>query len=205
MVISITGEKRRGPAGSLKGAGTGHADSGHGEFLDAMDFDSIVREHGGRLYNLAFKMLGDAQEAEDAVQDIFLKAYRARKNFRGDSAVYTWLYRIAVNSLNDHLKKRKRSPAAAGGYDFCDWEKAGAVSRGSESAEDGYVRDENMGRIREAILDLPPKYRAVFVLNVIEGYSHREIAKILGISPGTARVARVRAAKKIRESLEKSG
>ncbi len=169
------------------------------------DFDSIVRENGKRLFNLAYHMLGNAEEAEEAVQDIFLEAYTALPGFRGNAPLKNWLHRIAMNVLADHIGAKKRKPRIACDVSFEDRAKTGAMPVSAASAESEYIKASEMERIRKAVLKLPAKQRAVFVLNVIEGYTHKEISGILGISPGAARVMRVRAAQAIRNEISKTG
>jgi RNA polymerase sigma-70 factor (ECF subfamily) len=163
------------------------------------DFDSIVRENSKRLFNIAYHMLGNAEEAEEMVQEIFLEAYVSLPGFKGDAPVSNWLYRIAMNVLADHISAKKRKPRIANVFSIEDRVQTGAQPAVSSSAETEYLKKATLKIIRKAILELPERYRAVFVLNVVEGYSHKEIAGILGISPGAARVSRLRAAKIIKK------
>jgi RNA polymerase sigma-70 factor, ECF subfamily len=181
-------------------AGTGRLD-----IVAGLDFDAVVRNNGKRLFNLAFHMLGNSQEAEEVVQDIFLEAYASLPGFKGDAPLANWLYKIAVNVLADHISAKKRKPRVADELSLEDRVQIGTLPVGADSAETEYMKAANLNKIRRAVLKLPTRHRAVFVLNVVEGYSHKEIAKILGISPGAARVIRVRAARTIREEMMKHG
>jgi RNA polymerase sigma factor (sigma-70 family) len=165
------------------------------------DFDSIVRENSKRLFNIACHMLGNAEEAEEMVQEIFLEAYLSFPNFKGDAPVSNWLYRITMNMLADHINAKKRKPHIADAICLEDHVRAGVLPAGSNSAETEFLKTEALKKIRKAVLELPARYRAVFVLNVVEGYSHKEIAKILDISHGTARAIRVRAARMIKNGI----
>ena len=167
------------------------------------DFDLIVRTFSRRVYNMLFQMAGNAQDTEELVQETFLRAYKSLPRFEGRSSLCTWLYRIAMNTANDALRARARRPAVAQDLDYEDREAMGQVAPQGRSSEDIVIERENLARMREAILALPPAYRAPFVLNVVEGYTHPEIAGILGISEGTARIRLFRAVKMLRASLKK--
>lgn len=167
-----------------------------------IDFESVVRENTGRIFRIAYHMLGDRQEAEDAVQDIFYEAFKSLPGYSGRAPVENWLYRIAMNVLADGINRKSRRRKSEDGLEMEARERAGELPAGGGSAEADFMKNENLREIRRAVLRLPARYRAVFILNVVEGYNHNEIAKILGISPGSARVIRVRAAKKIRQMLD---
>jgi RNA polymerase sigma-70 factor, ECF subfamily len=169
------------------------------------DFDAIVRENSRRLFNIAYHMLGNAEDSEEMVQEIFLEAYVALPGYKGDAPVANWLYRIAMNVLADHISAKKRKPRIADEISLEDRVQTGPQATVAGSAESEYLKSAELERIRGAVLELPARYRAVFVLNVVEGYSHKEIAKILGISPGAVRVIRVRAAKMLRKIMSKYG
>jgi RNA polymerase sigma-70 factor, ECF subfamily len=172
------------------------------KLVTGVDFDSIVRENGKRLFNVAFHMLGNAEEAEEIVQEIFLEAYISLPGFKGNAPVANWLYRIGMNILADHISSKKRKPRIADELSIEDRFQAGTLPASTTSAESEYLKLAAMKNIRGAILKLPARYRSVFVLNVVEGYSHKEIAGILGISEGAVRAIRVRAAKMIQKNLK---
>jgi len=127
-------------------------------------------------------MLGNAQDAEDAAQDVFIKAYRKLGNFKPEAALYTWLYRIGVNTCIDYKRKYRDSsqntPSHADGL----------------SPENLYQSKETIRTITHALSALPEKLRAVIVLREVEALSYEEIAKILNISLGTvkSRISRAR-------------
>jgi RNA polymerase sigma-70 factor, ECF subfamily len=175
------------------------------ELVTGMDFDSIVRGNSRRLFNVAYHMLGNAEEAEEAVQEIFLEAYVSLPGFKGNAPVSNWLYRIAMNVLADHISAKKRKLRIADDISFEEHVRIGATPAGSESAEAEYLKASVFRNIRRAVQKLPARYRAVFVLNVMEGKSHKEIAGILGISAGAARSIRVRAARTIQKEIAKYG
>lgn len=161
------------------------------------EFESLYREHYDRLYTLAFRILGGAEDAEDAVQTCFAQAYAAYASFRGESAAYTWLYRILVNVARRRAKTRSRLPI-----------EAFAERRGIE-VDEAFVYVRGFGRsedealcamIRESCLQMfmdcmPARYRAVFTLMGVLGFTAAECAAVLGIAEGSARVYLARARK----------
>lgn len=137
-------------------------------------------------------MCGTRADAEDLLQEIFLQAYRKLPEFRGDSAVGTWLYRLAMNRCLDHLKSRH---TRAG-------EKTAALDEqmmaGPRSLNDGGIKRIDLER---AIARLPEGARAAFLLHDVEGFQHHEIASILGISEGTSKSQVHKARLKLRALL----
>lgn len=148
---------------------------------DLAAFEEIYRAHAGRLYNVAYRMVGNPTDAEDLLQDIFLAAHRKLDSFRGESALGTWLYRLATNLCLDHL--RSRSARASGVTDPLD-EEIGMADAASRGLADRAVTRMDLER---ALARLPAGCRAAFVLHDIEGLEHREVADALGIAEGTSK------------------
>ena len=148
---------------------------------DAAAFEELYRAHAGRLYNLVFRMVGSAQEAEDLLQEVFLNAYRKLGSFRGDSSLGTWLYRLAVNQCLDVLRGRHSKMARV--TDSLDDEGA------AEPATVVPVVPTAVSRLDldRAIAKLPQGGRAAFILHDVEGFEHTEGAKLLGVSEGTSK------------------
>jgi len=145
---------------------------------DVPAFEELYRRHSTQLFNLAWRMCGTRADAEDLLQEIFLQAYRKLPEFRGDSSVGTWLYRLAMNRCLDHLKSRQtRTNGATTTLD----EQAMPARR---PAGDAGVNRLDLER---AIAQLPDGARAAFLLHDVEGFQHQEIAAILGISEGTSK------------------
>jgi RNA polymerase sigma-70 factor (ECF subfamily) len=159
---------------------------------DVPAFEELYRQHSTRLFNLAWRMCGTRADAEDLLQDIFLLAYRKLPEFRGDSAVGTWLYRLAMNRCLDHLKSRQTR--ASGATTSLDEE----AMPGPRFVGDGGVRRLDLER---AIAQLPEGARAAFILYDVEGFQHHEIASILGISEGTSKSQVHKARLKLRAFL----
>jgi RNA polymerase sigma-70 factor, ECF subfamily len=145
---------------------------------DVPAFEELYRQHSTRLFNLAWRMCGTRADAEDLLQEIFLLAHRKLPEFRGDSAVGTWLYRLAMNRCLDHLKNRQTK--ARGATTPLDEE----TMPGPKTVADGGIKRLDLER---AIARLPEGARAAFVLHDVEGFQHHEIASILGISEGTSK------------------
>jgi RNA polymerase sigma-70 factor, ECF subfamily len=144
-------------------------------------FEELYQAHASRLYNLALRMTGSAEEAEDLLQEVFLQAHRKLRSFRGESSVGTWLYRLAMNRCLDYLRSRQaRTGRATQSLDAA----TAAEPAVPMSAVPTPVSRLDLDR---AIGGLPEGCRAVFLLHDVEGFDHREIASILGISEGTSK------------------
>ena len=169
-------------------------------------FDGLVLKHKDRVFNLCHKFLGDYQDANDAAQETFVKAYRALNRFRFESTFSTWLYRIAVNTCKNKLKSseyrhRKKTVTL---------ENPGVSDGGIHSIE---IRDETQSPmvelerkeslvlIHKAIESLPAAQRVVVVLRDIEGLPYEEIARITGHSLGTVKSKLSRARLDLRKKL----
>jgi RNA polymerase sigma-70 factor (ECF subfamily) len=146
---------------------------------DGAAFEELYQQHAARLYNLAYRMAGTANDAEDLLQDIFLLAYRKVGSFRGESSLGTWLYRLAMNHCLDVLRSRQSRMGQQ--TDSLDEEAApvptAAPALGAVSRID----------LERAIGRLPQACRAAFLLHDVEGFGHHEVGAILGISEGTSK------------------
>lgn len=156
----------------------------HGE---AAAFNDIVLKYQDRIFNLCIYMLRDAHDAQDAAQDCFIKACRALHDFSPDASLYTWLYRIAMNTCLDSRRKRSR------GQTDSDSTPEDLPSP-QPSPEKLYESKEISAAVRGALQKMPEKLRATIVLREIEGLSYEEISEILDISSGTvkSRISRAR-------------
>lgn len=155
---------------------------------DTVAFDALVIKYTPRLYGLVYHMTGNHEDTHDILQEVFAKAYRSVRRFRGSSTFYTWIYSIAVNMTLNFLKKRKR--ARRYGLDEAmslrpDTPPPEAVARDDTRREVG-IR-ELQERLNIALRKLSNEHRAVVTMFDIQGLPHAEIAKILGISEGTVR------------------
>lgn len=156
---------------------------------DATAFDELVVKYSPRLYGLVYNMTSNHEDTNDLLQDVWAKAYRAVKGFRGQSSFYTWLHSIAVNMTINFVKKRGRRHHMS--LDDID----SGIQNDKEfielTAASTPVREANLGelqkRLNEALQKLSADHRAVVTMFDIQGMPHAEIAKILGISEGTVR------------------
>ncbi len=162
---------------------------------DERAFEELVEEYRERVYRVAWRILRDDEDAEDAAQEAFIKIFRSIGRFEGRSSVYTWIYRITVNIALNKLKRDKfRRMVPLGDMIRKDTRPGADPSRsamGSEIAR----------RIGEAVDTLPEKQRAVFTLKFYEELSHREIAEIVGCSEGTSKANYFHAIRKLRKLL----
>ena len=145
-------------------------DSGH----DERDFEAIAEKYTQYVYNVAYRIVGNQADAEDASQEAFISAYRNFHKFRGDAAVTTWLYRIAVNASLMKLRKDGRKEyLTQTGYD--DTQLASHL----EGPEHAALNTELREKLEEGLAKLPPQLRAVVVLRDVQGLSNEEAAEIL--------------------------
>jgi RNA polymerase sigma-70 factor (ECF subfamily) len=142
-------------------------------------FDVIVRRHQRAVYQLCFRFVGNHEDAADLAQDVFVRAFRGLRHFRGGSMLGTWLYRVGVNTCLNRLAV-KRPPT----------EPVDAVPRADSRAVDPVatlVRSERVAQVRAAIARLPRKQRATLMLRVYQELSHEEIARIMGSNVGAVK------------------
>lgn len=158
---------------------------------DAEAFGELVRRHRDRLWAVALRTTGDREEAADAVQDALLSAHRAAANFRGDSAVTTWLHRIVVNACLDRIRKRQAHPTVP----LPDGDRSGDDRPSGPEPIAPTPDQDTVLLVRDALAALPVEQRAAIVLVDVEGYGVAEAATMLGIAEGTvkSRCARGRA------------
>jgi RNA polymerase sigma-70 factor (ECF subfamily) len=161
---------------------------------DVPAFNDLVLRYQSRAYNVAFRILGQAEAAEDATQEAFLSAYRAIGAFRGGS-FQTWLLRIVTNKCLDQLRTRKRRPTLALDALLVEPEYLSYLAGPAESPHQAVERQALAQVLQTAILALPPGQRTVVVLADVQGLTYAEVAEVLGISLGTvkSRLSRARA------------
>lgn len=168
---------------------------------DVEAFNQLVRLYETRIYNLCYRMLGDADSAADAAQDTFLSAFRKLGGFRGGS-FKSWLFRIASNTCYDVLRARKRRPSTSldAAMDAKDTHFEPADH--SESPDDFALRRELSSAIQQAMAQLPDDQRLVLVLCDIQGMAYTEIAEVVGASLGTVKSRLSRGRARLRELLQ---
>ncbi|RPI03202.1 MAG: sigma-70 family RNA polymerase sigma factor [Ignavibacteriae bacterium] len=161
-------------------------------------FNELVRRYQEKIYWVARRFVNDHDQADDIVQEVFIKVYSALKDFRAESGVYTWLYRITVNvALNALRKQRIR--------DFVRIDEFFDTAGDEHEQPDSIVeKDEQQKLIEEAIAKLPEKQKAVFILRYYEELSYEEISAILKTSIGGLKANYFHAAKKIGEYVHRA-
>lgn len=144
-------------------------------------FEELYRAHAGKLFSVACRILGNVSDAEDVLQEVFLSAHRKLDGFRGESALATWLYRLATNQCLDYLRSRA---ARTGELTETLDEEPGLYEPGRTGLADQTVARMDLER---ALTQLPAGCRAAFVLHDVQGLEHREVAEALGIAEGTSK------------------
>lgn len=157
---------------------------------DYSSYEELIRRYQRRVYALVYNMTSHKEDAEDLVQEVFVKAYRSLDGFKGDASFYTWIYRIAVNRTINFLKKRKRK---AGDVSLDDMDQsverdpAFVELRARESPVRDVTLTELQKKLNAALQTLSEKHRTVVVLHDIQGMPHEDIARVMKCSVGTVR------------------
>ncbi|MBQ3124000.1 MAG: sigma-70 family RNA polymerase sigma factor [Clostridia bacterium] len=165
-------------------------------------FTEIMQKHQNLVFGMAYNILSDYQDAEDAAQDTFIKAYKSISSFKGDSAFTTWLYVICRNSCNDILRKRqKHSVVTSIDTDDTDDGPIKEIKSDAPTPEEKVELSETQALVREAINSLKPEYKEVLVLSDIQQLSYDEVSAILKIPNGTVKSRLNRARNALRKKL----
>lgn len=168
--------------------------------LELADFDEVVRLYRPRIFRFLMASLADRDVAESLTQDCFFKAYNARHQFRGDSSLGTWLTRIALNLVRDHLRSRRMRfwqrtrDTALDIVDIGDW-----VPDGASSPEAVYLQQERVREIWQSVEKLSLQQRTVFLLRFVEELELSEIAETTGMNTSTVKSHLYRALRIVRE------
>jgi RNA polymerase sigma-70 factor (ECF subfamily) len=162
---------------------------------DMQAFEQLYLLHQRRVYSICLRMTQNPSEAEDLAQEVFVQLFKKVGSFRGDAQFTTWLHRLTVNQVLMHFRKK----SARREQTTDDGEMPAQAATGTERPEAMPVVDRIA--LEKAIAQLPPGYRAVFVLHDVEGYEHEEIARILGTATGTSKSQLHKARMKMRKLL----
>ena len=159
---------------------------------DVGAFETLYRQHAARIYSLACRMAGSPEDGEDLLQEIFLQVYRKLGSFKGDAAIGTWLYRLALNHCLDYVRSRQAR-----------MNKLTETLDAESSFEPTARRDTPIARLdlERALERLPDGCREAFVLHDVEGFDHKEVGRLLGIAEGTSKSQVFKARMKLRTLL----
>lgn len=168
---------------------------------DKSAFDLLVLKYQHKIFSLISRYVKDADEVQDVAQEAFIKAYRALPRFRGESAFYTWLYRIAINTAKNHLVSRSRRPPGSDvELEDAQYMDAGNALRDAETPESSLFGEELRQVVNGALRDLPDDLRAAVTLREFDGLSYEEIAEVMECPVGTVRSRIFRA----RDAIDRS-
>src|SRR5438552_10038955 len=168
---------------------------------DVAAFEPLVEKYRQRVYRLAYNVLRNSEDAYDVAQEAFIKAYQALPSFRGQSAFYTWLFRIAMNVAHDKARQRGAQGRAFGTERVTEEEWERTMPDPGEEPDAAAVRAEERTRITRALEALPEHHRAIIMLSDLEGLSYREIADVLNIPMGTVMSRLHHARKRLKAAL----
>ncbi|TCO77722.1 RNA polymerase sigma factor RpoE [Chromatocurvus halotolerans] len=155
---------------------------------DNRAFDLLVLKYQHKILGLISRYIQDSDEMQDVAQEAFIKAYRALPGFRGDSAFYTWLYRIAINTAKNHIVARSRRPPGSDvEVEDAEYYDGGGALRDLENPENALFGEELKAVVEAAIADLPDDLRTAVTLREFDGLSYEDIADVMDCPVGTVR------------------
>lgn len=170
---------------------------------DAAAFEGLYRSHNRRVYSLCLRMVGNTAEAEDLTQEAFLQLFRKISTFRGESAFSTWLHRLAVNVVLMKLRKKSGKETSLEQVTDPD-EESGTPRRDFGTLDVRLSGSLDRVNLQRAVEQLPPGYKAVFVLHDVQGFEHNEIAEIMGCSIGNSKSQLHKARMRLRDLLHET-
>lgn len=187
----------------------GHSDSGLVEEClkgDASAFDEVVRRYKDRIYNVVYRFLGNHEDALDVSQEVFVRAYRGIREFKGKAKLYTWLYSIAANLARNRLRDSSRKGRNRGMSLEALQDQAPAVAQSAAATYDtprSAAADRELEELLQRCLaELPDHYRMAFILRTFEDLSYEEIAEAMGCPAGTVKSRLNGARRMLRERLK---
>lgn len=165
---------------------------------DREAFGALVEQYRDNVYRLAYRMCGNAYDADEAAQEAFVAAWRALPNFRGDAKFSTWLYRLTTNAAIDVMRREKRHQTVGDGEMI-------EVADDADSPQETVERTEQQEAVQEALATLSEEYREVLLLRYMEELDYAEIAEVLKLPSGTVKSRINRAKAALKAALLKSG
>lgn len=172
---------------------------------DADVYEKIIQKYQSKVFGLIYNMTKNQNEIEDLAQEVFIKIYKNLGKFKGDSSLYTWIYKITVNLCLDEMKKRKNVIYLDEKIEVDDGEVNGELPSEDKSQEELYEEKELQEKLHNCINKLPEKQRVMIVLRDIKGFSYEEISKITDVKLGTVKSQINRARLKLKELLDEEG
>jgi RNA polymerase sigma-70 factor (ECF subfamily) len=152
---------------------------------DRQAFNQLIAQYQNQVFNIAYGMLSDYEDASDASQEVFVKVYRSIASFRGQSSFSTWIYRICANVCNDSLRKRQRRGITVSIENDDDDNTISEIPSDTPTPEENVMMNERQRAVREAINSLSDEYREIIVYSDINQLSYDEISQILKCPVGT--------------------
>jgi RNA polymerase sigma-70 factor (ECF subfamily) len=167
--------------------------------------EELFRDYGSKIYGLALRTGLAPKDAEDGVQEVFLKVQRRISTFRGEAALSTWLYQVALNTLRDHRRKVVRQTRAVNMSVVSDQSADPTFENQGDAPEVAASRSERRQLVRDALDRLPAKFREVLILRELQGLAYRDIARILEVKQGTVESRIFRARERLAKELKRMG
>ncbi|HHU62893.1 MAG TPA: sigma-70 family RNA polymerase sigma factor [Clostridiales bacterium] len=168
----------------------------------SIDFNELVDQHQKKIYNIAYRMTGNTEDAMDITQEVFVKVFKNIKSFKGQSSLSTWVYRIAVNTCLDELRKKKNGKVSY--MEDTEVETQLPLTyryMNQENPERLFERSQLIKAIQKAILSLSDDHRTMIILRDINGFTYQEIADILKCPLGSVKSKLSRARNELRKKL----
>ena len=171
---------------------------------DSESFRTLYEHTSEYVYTIALRMLGHRGEAEEVMQETFIRVFRKIRSFRHDSSFRTWLYRIVIRECFDRIRRRRRVSETVMSWSESAVDESGRLAI-SDAAQPNLLRTELKSRVENALLSIHPELRSTFILRDIEGLSYSEIGLVLGCSVGTVSSRLARARKQLAAQLTAVG
>ena len=192
-MILLEEERRREDVSLVEGCRNGDPDA----------FEELVRRYQDRVYNVAYRFLGNHEDAQDVAQEVFIRAYKGIRGFKGASKVYTWLYSIAGKLARNKIRDSKRKGRDRGASLEALEAEIGAIGDDDRRPDRAAREHEMEALLQECLDELPDHYRMTFVLRTFDDLSYDEIADVMGCPPGTVKSRLNQARGLLRERLLK--
>ncbi|HHY06665.1 MAG TPA: sigma-70 family RNA polymerase sigma factor [Clostridia bacterium] len=170
---------------------------------DLQAFEELICRYERKIYNIAYRMMGNYEDANDIAQEAFLRAFQALNGFRGDASFSTWLCRIVINLCRDELRKRYRLSVESLDEEIClsEGEVKKQIPSSNPGPEEIYERQELQQRLQDLLMTLSPEFRLAIVLRDIQGFTYQEIAEQMECSMGTVKSRISRGRNYLKEKL----